>query len=234
MCDRMETNSSPEHWNILYKAAGVAALVSEAAILLGLVMYFFWPYAPGNKSTEQIFVMLQAHPLGGMISLDLFLLLGNLFSLFIFLGLYISLKRLNPSYALMALAVGLLGLVLLIPARPIPELFALSKSYTAATTDADKSQLLAAGTALLALFNGIGWFLNTLLGGLSLLVSSIIMLRSKDFSKAAAWIGIITNAVVCCFFIPVVGKWLLFLSLPGYMVWYILMTRAFFRMGRST
>jgi len=228
----METNSSPDRWNTLYKAAGIAALVSEAVILLGLVMYFFWPYAPGSKSTEQIFVMLHNHPLGGMISLDLFLVLGNLFSLFIFLSLYVALRPVNASYALMALALGLVGLILLFPARPIPELFALSKSYAAATSATEKSQLLAAGTALLAAFDGIGWFLNTLLGAISLLVSSLMMLRSSTFSKPVAWIGIITNGAVCFFFVPILGKVLLFLSLIGYLAWYIPLARSFFRMGR--
>ena len=229
----MNTTSVPSRWKDLYRAAGIAAIVSELVIFLGLVMYFFWPYAPGSKSTEQIFQMLHSHPLGGMISLDLFLLLGNLFSLFIFLGLYVSLRPVNESYALMALAVGLLGLVLLIPARPIPELIALSKVYAGSTDAAEQSNLLAAGTALLASFDGIGWFLNTLLGGLSLLCSSLLMLRSDVFKKATGWVGIITNASVCFFFIPVVGKFLLFLSLPGYMVWYFQLARQFFKMGRD-
>jgi len=79
----------------------------------------------------------------------------------------------NPSYALVALVVGLIGLVLLIPARPIVELFALSRQYAAATTDAARSQVLAASDALLALFGGTNWFMNTLLGALSLLTNSL-------------------------------------------------------------
>ena len=106
-------------------------------------------------------------------SLDLFLLIGNLFSVFLFLALYVSLRPVNPSYALVALVVGLIGLVLLIPARPIVELFALSRQYAAATTDAARSQVLAASDALLALFGGTNWFMNTLLGALSLLTSSL-------------------------------------------------------------
>ena len=45
----------------------------------------------------------------------------------IFLALYVSLKDDDPSWALLALVMGLLGLVLLVPARPIVEMFALSK-----------------------------------------------------------------------------------------------------------
>ena len=223
--------ASETRWENLYKMAGIAAIVSEAVILLGIVTYFIWPYAPGNKSTESILLLLKSNPLGGLISLDLFLFVGNLFSILLFLALYVSLKPLNESYALLALIVGLVGVVLLIPSRPLVELVSLSAQYAAATTEAAKAQYLATGDGLLTAFNGTGWFMNTLLGGISLLVSSILMLRSRIYSKATALVGIITNSVVCGFFIPGLGTFLLFLSLPGYMIWYFLLARKFFRLG---
>jgi hypothetical protein len=229
----MDTSIVDSRWKDLYKLAGIAAIVSEFVILLGVVTFFIWPYAPGSKTTEEILRLLQSDPVGGLISLDLFLFVGNLFSVFLFLALYVSLRPVNPSFALVALAVGLIGLVLLIPARPIFELFALSRQYAAATTDAAKSQILAAGDALLALFDGTNWFMNTLLGALSLLTSSLLMLRSKTYTKATAYTGIFTNVVVCGFFLPTLGKFLLFLSLPGYMIWYFLLAGRFFQMGRD-
>ena len=178
-------------------------------------------------------LFLQSDRLGGLISLDIFLFVGNLFSITLFLALYVSLKQVNESYALIALALGLIAVVLLIPSRPIFELFTLSKLYSTAATEAAKSQYLAAGESLLALFNGTNWFMNTLLGGISLLISSVLMLRSNIYSKSTAYVGIITNAVVCGFFIPGIGVLLLFLSLPGYMIWYFLLARKFFQMVRG-
>ena len=61
-----------------------------------------------------------------MIALDLFLFIGNLFSIILFLALCVSLKPVNESYALIALAIGLIGVVLLIPSRPLSELYTLS------------------------------------------------------------------------------------------------------------
>jgi len=55
---------------------------------------------------------------------------------------------------------------------------------------------------LLALFDGTRWFMNTLLGALSLLASSLLMLPSQTYSKATAYTGISTNLLVCGFFIP--------------------------------
>ena len=229
----MNSSAIDPRWKSLYTLAGIAAVISILVILLGIVTYFIWPYSPNTKSAEEILLFLQSDPFGGLVSLDLFLLIGNLFTIFTFLALYVSLKPVNESYALVALAVGLVGLVLLIPSRPIIEMFALSGKYAAATTDAAKSQILASVGALLALFDGTGWFMNTLLGALSLLVSSLLMLRSQTYSKATAYAGIITNALVCGFFIPVLGTILLFLTLPGYMIWYFLLARRFFQMGRN-
>jgi hypothetical protein len=59
------------------------------------------------------------------------------------------------------------------------------------------------------------------------------MLRSSIFSKATAYVGIVSNVAVCSFFIPVVGIFLLFLSVPGYAIWYFLLARKFFQLGRG-
>jgi len=233
MSDIVTNTLSDPRWRDLYKAAGVAAIISEIVIILGLVTYFIWPYAPGAESTETILLNLQSNTLGTLISLDLFLFIGNLFSILLFLALYISLKQVSESYALIALAVGLIAVVFLIPSRPLLELYSLSGKYVASTTEAAKSQYLAAAEALLASFDGVGWFLNTLLGGLSLLVSSILMLRSNIYSKATAYVGIVSNVAVCSFFIPVVGIFLLFLSVPGYAIWYFLLARRFIQLGNA-
>ena len=224
-------------WKELYKMAGIAAIVSEVVILLGLISYFIWPYAPGVKSTESIFQLLQSDPFGGLVSLDFFLFAGNLFSILLYLALYVSLEEVNRSYALAALVVGLIAVILLIPSRPLVEMLNPKNAGAVvdanATGEAAKAQYLATGDTLLATFNGTGWFMNTLLGGISLLASSILMVRSRIYSKATAIVGIITNAVVCGFFIPGLGTFLLFLSLPGYMIWYFLLAKRFFQLGHN-
>lgn len=228
----MNTTTTDSRWQDLYRIAGIAAIVLELIILLGIVTYFFFPYAPGTQSTEEIFLLLQSNPLGGMISLDLFLFLGNLFSIALFLALYVSLKPVNESYALIALAIGLIGVVLLIPSRPLSELYTLSGLYASATSAAAKSEYLTAGGTLLTLFSGTNWFMNTFLGTLSLLISALLMLQSTMYSKATAWVGIATGVITLGFWIPVIGIFLLFLSLPGMMAWYFLLAKRFFQMAQ--
>lgn len=229
----MNTTSADPQWKALYRIAAIAAILVVIVMILAVVLYFIYPYAPDKQTAETIFLLLQRDVLGGLISLDILLLAGNLVGIPVFLALYVSLKPVNASYTLIALALAIIGIVLLFPARPLLELVTLSKHYAAATGEAEKSQYLAAGTALLALFDGINWFMNTLLGGISLLISSVLMLQSNVFSKTTARVGIITNVAVCGFFLPVIGVLLLFLTLPGYTIWYMLLARRFFQMGRS-
>jgi hypothetical protein len=229
----MNIKTQKSHWKEIYTIAAIAAILSEIVLMIGIATVFIYPYAPGNISTESIFLLLQNDKLGGLISLDFHLVLGNLLGILLFLALYVSLKQVNNSYALIALVLGLIADVLIIPARPISELFSLSGLYATASTEVAKSQYLAAGEVLLSQFNGTGWFMNTFLGGFSLLISSLLMLRSSVFSKPTAYVGIITNAAVCLFFIPGIGMLFLFLSLPGYMIWYFQLTRRFLKLAQG-
>jgi hypothetical protein len=229
----MNTETNGRGWKEIYTIGAIAAILSEIVLFIGVAAVFVYPFAPGNKSTESIFLLLQNDKLGGLISLDFHLLLGNLFGILLFLALFVSLKRVNESYALIALVLGLIADVLIIPARPISEMFSLSGLYATATTEIAKSQYLAAGEALLSAFNGTGWFINTFLGGFSLVISSLLMLRGNVFSKSTAYVGIITNAAVCLFFVPGIGKLFLLLSLPGYIIWYVQLTRRFLKLAKG-
>jgi len=220
-------------WKELYRIGGIVAVTTIILILLVIVTYPIWPYLPGTTSTENIFAAIQANRLGGLISLDFILLINNLIGVLLFVAMYVSLKQVNESYALIALVLGLFAAVLIIPARPIFELLSLSDLYTTAISDANKDQYLLAGEALLAHFDGTAFKVNTFLGGFSLLISSILMVRSNFFSKSTAYVGIATNLAVCGFFLPGIGTALLFLSVPGYLIWNIQLAQSFFKMTNA-
>jgi hypothetical protein len=165
-----------------------------------------------------IFATLQEDRLGGMIALDLIFIVVNLILVLPVLALYVALRRVNESYALIALAVGFMGIVALIPARPIAEIVALGDQYTAATTDSVRNQYLAAGEALLTLFNGTAWIVNIVLVSVSSLISCLLMLRSTIFSRTIAYFGIVINILVLLFFVPAAGTILLFLGTIGSVV----------------
>lgn len=223
-------NALPEdgRWQWLYKIGGVAALISVVIIPISIVAYFVWPPFP-----DDILVVIQEDRLAGLMSLDFLYLLSNFFAIPLFLVLYVTLKRVSESFSAIALALGFVGLLSLVPSRPIMEMFAISGQYAAATTDAQRAIYLAAGEAVLALFHGTAFNVHYLLGSASLLISSFLMLRSEIFGKRTAYVGIVTNIVVFGLYVPKVGIYISLLSVVGYLIWYILIARRLFQLGWS-
>lgn len=231
---QLELNQVPDaetadsRWNWLYKIGGVAALISVVIIPISIVAYFVWPPFP-----DDILVVIQEDRLAGLMSLDFLYLLGNFFAIPLFLVLYVTLKRVSESFSAIALALGFVGLLSLVPSRPILEMFAISNQYAAATTDAQRAIYLAAGEAVLALFHGTAFNVHYLLGSASLLISSFLMLRSDIFGKRTAYVGIVTNIVVFGLYVPKIGIYISLLSVVGYLIWYILIARRLFQLGRG-
>jgi len=231
--DQLNPELPDPRWKELYRIGWIASIVALLIVVCALIAYLIWPYTPGFTTTAEIFSKIQSNRLGALMELDFFLLVGILFSTLLFLAAYAALNQVNPSYALIALALGLISVAAMIPARPIMELFALSDLHAATTAEPARTQVLAAGEALLALFNGTAWAISTLFGALAWLTYSFIMLRSNWFRKATAIVGIISNTAAFFFFLPVVGVVLLFIATFGGLVWSVLLARDFYRIERK-
>jgi hypothetical protein len=77
-------------------------------------------------------------------------------------------------------------------------MLSLSNQYASATTDAQRSSLLAAGEAVLANTNqrAVGGFnLGLFLVSIAGLIVSSVMFQSKSFSRSTATVGILANAL---------------------------------------
>ena len=190
-------------WRSLYRIGAVAAVISVVVIPLSIIAFFAWPLWPDN-----ILAVIQQDWLAGLMGLDFAYLFSNVFAIPFFLVLYVTLKEVDEGWALIALTLGLMGLVCLVLARPIPEMFALSDQYAAAITEAERATYLVAGESMLAHFHGMAFHAHYILGSTSLLISSALMLRSATFRKATAYVGIVTNIVVFGLYIPAIGVWI--------------------------
>jgi hypothetical protein len=219
-------------WKDLYRIGSISSGLIAVLIVLAVVAYFIWPYAVETASTEEIFIGLQNDRLGGLMSLDLLLLVVEVFNVLLLLALYVSLRQVNESYALIALVFGLIGVVLIFVVRPLADLVYLSDQYIAAATEVAKSQYLAAGEALLALFSGTSWMLFTLFMAISGLSSSLLMFQSHIFKRSTAITGLISSAPGLLFFIPVLGTLLLFLGTFASILWCLMMARDLFQFER--
>jgi hypothetical protein len=215
-----------DRWRSLYRIGAVAALLTVAIVPLSVVAFFVWPTFP-----ENILDVIQGSWLAGVMSLDGGYLLSNVFGVPIFLVLYVSLRDVDEGWALMGLVLGLMGLLCIPLARPIPEMFVISEEYAAATSEAERALYQAMGDGMLSHFRGMAYHTHYVLGSVSLLISSILMLRSRLYSKAAAWVGIVTNIVVFGLYVPVVGTYLSMLSALGYAIWFIMFGLRLYQLG---
>ena len=220
-------------WKDLYRIGAIFSVLIAVSIVLAIIAFIIWPFKPGYTSTENIYLALLADPVGGLMSLDLLMLLIAPLNLFMFLAIYAALKQVNESYALIALVMAIMAVFLLITSRPIMEIYALSQKYAIAGTPQEKQQLLAAGESLHALFNGTAWAFQTVLFMLAGLINCALMLKTPFFRKSTAWIGIVSSAIGLGFFLPVIGMGLLFVNTLGTIPWCVLLTQDLLKLRRN-
>lgn len=215
-------------WKPLYKVGGVAALIVAVFIPVQVILFIGWP---PPSSVAGYFTLFQNNRLLGLIDLDLLMIVDELMMVPMLLALYIALRRASPSAMLLATTFGLIAVVLYCVSREATfTMSALSDQYAVATTEAQKSIYLAAGQTMLAIFNGTAFDIYYILGAVSSLITSVVMLRSKLFSRATAYVGIVTSVLML---VPptvgMIGLILSLLSLVPTMVWLILIARRLFQ-----
>ncbi len=200
-----DPNTADPRWTSLYKLSGAAALIAVLIFRrwLGeefLMLRSLGIFRSGPKmlpsSVIDWFALLHTNRLIGLTLLNVFDLVNYALVGLMFLGLYAALRRANRSYMTLAAALGFLGIAIYFASNQAFSMLSLSDQYAAATTDAQRSMLLAAGQALLAISNtgvfgqtAMSFLLVTLAG----LIISAVMLRSGIFSKATAYVGILAN-----------------------------------------
>ena len=157
-----------------------------------------------------------------------------------FPALYVALKPINPVYTAMATLFTVIAVTICFATQSDFAMLYLSDQYAAATTALRQSQLLAAGEAVIAsnMWNSTGAYMSgMLLQGAGVMIS-VIMLRSKDFSKVTAYAGLLANGFdlvqhILHPFAPSLAAIPLMMAGPFYLVWFPMLARDLFRLGRS-
>jgi hypothetical protein len=187
----------------LYQIGGAAALICAVMYVITLAVYIPANQAgPPPSSVLEWFALFRDDPLTGLFFLGLADILIMIFWAPMSLALYTCLKQTNKSWSLIATSFIFGGMAVYLATNTAFSMLSLSHKYALATTQADKSLLLAAGQALIAISEGTGGqYLGMPLAWLGGLILSVVMLRSQDFNRATAWVGII-------------GLGLLILSIP--------------------
>lgn len=236
-------------WAGLYRTAAGAAAVTALAVVLGVAVFLAWPPAT-TASVAEWFGHFQANWLRGMLDLDLLMLISNLTAIPLWVAAGVALCRTSTSLAALAAPLGLVGAATYFSSSRLFEMLALSSQYAAATNDAQRTMLEAAGQTMLTTylgafaattgalpafwsFQGTAFNVSFVLSATAGILLSIAMLRSPAFGKLAGYVGMAGNAMAFGLFVPLAGIWLSALSLPLLLVWYLLLAHRFWRLARA-
>lgn len=239
MNQNLDVEIQASRWKDLYIIGGICGILISVITILGIVIYFIWPFQPGLRSPAEIFSTIHTNPFSGLMSLDFVMVVVSFITIPFFLALYVSTKQANESYALIALVFGLISCVLIFVCRPIAEMFSLSNQYATATTEIARNQYLAAGQTFSTLFNGTPWILYFLSYNVEYLITSLLMLRVKEFSKITAYSGIFLSIGVLsplAVIIPNLASVFTLLNLVTtsiWTIWLVLVARTLFRLAKN-
>ncbi|HEX2347608.1 MAG TPA: DUF4386 family protein [Ktedonobacterales bacterium] len=218
-------------WKPMYRMGGMAALISIAAIVIAVPIYLI---SPPPTTVLDWFTLFHQNAFVGLLDLDLLMLIGIAMSGLIYIALFGALRRANRPLIALGTIIGLVGVAVYFASNTAFNMLALSGQYDAATTDAERSQLLAAGQATLAIWQGSSYDIGYVLGGVAMLIIAVVMLRSAVFGRATGYIGLLTGALML---IPAtagsVGLVLSLVSLAPALVWDILIARRLFQLAAS-
>ncbi|HEY3316249.1 MAG TPA: hypothetical protein VGL40_13355 [Bacillota bacterium] len=231
-------------WKSLYRLGGAAALIAVTVYLLDVIITFLPGGAPepGTLTVTDWFALLQGNWFLGLRALGFLNTIAMPLLLPMFLALFAAHRRVNQAYAALALILFVVGMAVYIASNPAVPMSALSGRYAAATAEAQRSGLVAAGEAILARGEDFtpGSLAGFLIGEIASLTMAVVMLRGQVFTKAAAYAGILG-----CVGLSIFTIWSTFVSLfygaavvlAGVggllnLVWLTLTARRLFRLGQ--
>jgi hypothetical protein len=215
----------------MYRVGTISSTLLLASIAFAIAAFFIWPYKLDGAPVSEIFTLLHDDRLAGLMSLELQMLLVQPVMVLTSFALYAALKQVNESFALLALALGIMGNILMFSARPVNELVYLSDRYIGAASEILKSQYLTAGETYLALYEGTAFTAATIFISVAGVINALLMLKSRFFSKTAGALGAVSSVLGISIFIPMVGAALAFAGTIGAVAWNAMLARAFFRFG---
>ncbi|MBN1538061.1 MAG: DUF4386 family protein [Anaerolineales bacterium] len=225
-------NPIDPQWKTLFYLAAFAAIY---VIILIPIQGIIFIVSPPPSTVLGFFRLFHENVMIGLINLDLLLTIDYILVLFIYFVLFIVLSRKEKSLSLIATILGCLSITLYIVSREATfSMIALSHEYFAATTEMEKAATLAAGKTLLTVYNGSSFSISYVLGGFTMLLFSIAMLRDALFEKSVPITGLIMGVLMLV--PPTVGEagvWISMISLVPTLIWMILMSRWLFRSART-
>ena len=223
----------------LYRIGGISALLQLAAILASIGIAA--ALGPRPTSAAEFFAIQHANPLAALLRGDfvlMFFLLGAYLGTFP--ALWWNLRHVHPIAATFAALFTIIAVMLSFSGESTFAMLHLGDLYATASSESARTQLLAAGEAVLAAgwWNSSGSYMTGILLQGSGVIISLVMLRSRDFSKVTAVSGLLGNALdliqhLLHPFVPSIAVLIQMFMGIFYFVWFPMLARDFFKLANG-
>jgi hypothetical protein len=221
----------------LYRIGGVAAALKLVAILGYAVVAAV--LGPKPASVEAYFAIYLESPAAAVLRGDFLLLILIGLYLGTFPALYAALRRESPVYAALATLFTIIAVTGTFATESTFSLHHLGSQFVTAS-EAQRSQLIAAAEAVIAadMWNSSAGYMGGILLQGSGVMISVIMLRSKNFSKVTAYAGLLGNGfdllqhIIHPFAPSIAAPIQMFMGI-FYFVWFPMLARDFFRLAKE-
>lgn len=167
----------------LYRISAAAAVAIVGLIPVQMAAFAAWP-TPGTATDA--FALFRRSALGGLAAFDLLLIASWTLSVIVFFGLYAVLRGRAPLRMAAALAFELVAFASYLSSNTAFSLLSLSERHALAASDAERTALLGAGEAMLALYTGTAFNVGYVLAGVAALLLGHAMLSTRVFGRKTA------------------------------------------------
>jgi hypothetical protein len=185
-----ESDRRGSRWAGLSRLGAAAALVISVLLLGEIAVYAVLPRA---GSVVERFALLRTDWLAGLLTLDLLGIVAYLLFVPMVLAIYIAVRQAGEAIALTGVALFLVGIGAFYASNAAFPALALSRQYAAASSDAERAMLAAAGQSIIALFNENAFHVSYAIVSLSWLLLSVVMLRSAVFGRVTSLTGMVAG-----------------------------------------
>lgn len=233
-----------QKWNSVYKIGGAAAL---GVVLVGIAEILITFLPGGNVPHETVldwYLFFQENEFMGLRDLGLLNIFLNTLAIPGYFALYGAHRGKQVQlYAALTMIIAFLGIGVFYATNRAFPMLDLSRQYAAATTDAQRKMLEAAGQSMLSVGGSHtpGTFLGFFLIETAGILMSFVMLRGGVFGKLTAYAGIIGFGILLVFeytssFVSGLNWAMMVLAMFAgllNMVWQISIARTLLRLGRG-
>ena len=203
-------------------------------------------FLPGGYTTAETvtdwFALLQNNPFLGLRNLGLLNIVMIALGIPMIFTLYWIHRKVNQPFAALAMILSFIGVAVFYATNRAFPMLDLSAQYAAATSEAQRTMLEAAGQAMLSVGQSHtpGTFLAFFFSEIAGILMAVVILRGKLFNPVAAVAGIVGYGFLLIFeilssFVPSSHNVILILAMIGGLAniaWYILVALGLFRLGK--